>query len=119
MFNKDEKNLKETETIIGSSVKVSGAFVSKGDILIDGEFEGSLETTNNIKIGEKAIIIANITAANSNIQGQVKGDITLSEFLEVGPQATINGNIICKYISIAKGAVINGNVTMSSDNKSE
>ncbi len=112
MFNKDEKQTKEAETVIGASVKVKGAFVSKGDIIIDGEFEGSLETTNNILIGESAIITANIIGTNATIQGKLTGDVVLRDKLELGRNAIITGDIECENISILSGAIVNGKISM-------
>jgi len=112
MFNREEKNINETETIIGSSVKVKGGFVSKGNIVVDGEFEGSLETAGNIHIGETANIKANVIASNGIIHGTLLGNITLKEKLEIGKSAVISGDIICNNLAISAGAVINGKIQM-------
>lgn len=114
MFNKDDKTkLREVETVIGPSVKVVGDFNGQGDIVIDGIFEGKLKTSSGVYIGDKAIIKADISAKEGSISGEVVGNISLSGYLEVGATAKIIGDIKASSISVAKGAIINGLISMT------
>lgn len=121
MFNKENKieNLKEAETIIGLSVKVKGNFQGKGNIIVDGQLEGSLKTSSNLLIGEKANLNANIEALEASINGTVSGNINIKKYLALGKTAKITGDIICSEISIARGAHINGKLIISSDQESK
>ncbi len=117
MFSKDEKTQKENDTIIGLAVKVRGDFQGKGNIVIEGELEGSLKTEGALFAGEKSIIIADIEAEEAKILGQVRGNIKLNGFLEIGAGAKIEGDIIAKHLAVAKGAAISGliKITPSKD----
>jgi cytoskeletal protein CcmA (bactofilin family) len=118
MFNKDDRSdNKEVETIIGPSVKVRGDFKGSGDIVIDGVFEGTIETKGSIKAGESSKITADIFATNASLHGEVNGNLVLSGLLEVGPNAVITGNIEVSMLIVTKGSKINGNITMLSANK--
>lgn len=113
MFNKEEKmNNKEAETIIGPSVKVSGDFNGNGNIIIEGTFEGNLKTSGSLYIGDKAKIKANIEAKEARFGGELNGNIKIDGHLDISPSARITGDIICSDISIAKGAILNGNCSM-------
>lgn len=115
MFNKEsEKSVQRTgaETIIGQSIKVRGDFHGEGDIIIEGSVEGDISTKQSINIGANANIIANIKAKSARIAGQVRGDIRVEGYLEILGSAKIEGNIQTQEISIAKGATIEGKVTM-------
>lgn len=101
------------ETIIGLSVKVDGDFVSEGDILVRGVVNGSIRTKGNVRAEEHSKIKANIDATNAIIDGQVKGNITIADNLEIGEKATVEGDIIAKVLSIAPGAILNGHCTVS------
>ena len=83
MFNKENKmeNIKNAETIIGLSVKVKGNFQGKGNIIINGQLEGSLKTASNLLIGENANLNANIEAVEANINGSVSGNIIIKKYL--------------------------------------
>ncbi len=117
MFNKENKidNIKDAETIIGPSVKVKGNFQGKGNIIVDGQLEGSLKTSSNLLIGEKANLSASIEAVEASINGTVTGNIHIKKFLALGKTAKIRGDIVCSEISIARGAHINGKLIISSD----
>ena len=116
MFKNDKTNdFKEVETIIGPSVKVEGDFVGQGNLVVDGMIKGSVSTEGDLKVGDKAKITASVKANNSFISGEIYGDVIIQNDLELTASAKISGDIEAKSISIARGAVINGKITM--DNK--
>ncbi len=114
MFNKNQAivNNKSIETIIGPSVRVEGDFKGEGDLIIEGILVGSLQTKNNLKIGENAVVEAGIKANNAFISGKVKGNLVIKGKLEITGTAIILGDIKTQLISIESGAIIQGSVTM-------
>jgi len=115
MFSKNQSNTpnaKSIETIIGPSVKVEGDFKGEGDLVIEGILVGTLQTKNNLKIGQNALVEASIKANNAFISGKVKGNITVKGKVEVTGTAIILGNIKAQIISIESGALIKGNLDM-------
>jgi cytoskeletal protein CcmA (bactofilin family) len=117
MFSKDNKleNFKDAETVIGASIKVKGNFQGQGSIIIEGALEGSLKTDANILIGAKAKIVANIESKDAIINGEVRGNIKAKNYLSVGGTAKIFGDIQYGEISVEKGATINGQLLMLSE----
>lgn len=118
MFNKENKpeKFKDAETIIGASIKVKGNFYGEGNIVIEGQLEGSVKTDANLFIGEKAKVIANIEANDAVINGEVRGGLKIHQYLALGPTAKITGDINYSEISIEKGALINGQIIYVSGN---
>lgn len=115
MFSKNQAatpSSKTIETIIGPSVKVEGDFKGEGDLVIEGILVGTLQTKNNLKIGQNALIQASIRANNAFISGRVKGDIIVKGKVEITGTAVIIGNIKAQIISIEAGALIKGNLDM-------
>jgi len=119
MFNKDEENtnIKTAETIIGPSIKVKGNFHGQGNIIIEGEVEGSVKTENNLLIGDKAKITANIESKEAKIGGKIIGNIKVKGYLEITSSAKITGEIEAGLLSIEKGAMVNGRCTMGPKEK--
>lgn len=115
MFNKENEtiNIKEAETIIGPSIKVKGNFHGQGNIIIEGTVEGSIKTDKFLLIGDKSKINANIEAHDAKIGGEVIGNISIAGYLEIIASANISGEIKASQISIARGAKINGQLTMN------
>lgn len=112
-------DLKEVETIIGHSIKIKGNFHGQGNIVIEGEVEGSIKTNNFLLVGEKAKIIANIEAKNAKISGEVTGNLKIEGYLEILSSAKILGDIETKEISIERGARFNGKCTVDTAYKND
>ncbi|MBU1202614.1 polymer-forming cytoskeletal protein [Patescibacteria group bacterium] len=115
MFSKNQSvapNSKSIETIIGPSVKVEGDFKGEGDLVIEGILVGNLQTKNNLKIGQNAVVDANIKANNAFISGKVRGNINVKGKLEITGTAMILGDIKAQIISIESGALLKGTLDM-------
>lgn len=112
IFHATENEQKETETIIGSSVKVEGNFVGKGDVNVEGEVVGSLRTTKNLRIGPNAKIKADVQANAVFLAGQIRGNVKALEKIELTETAKLFGNVETKKISIAPGAHFTGKCQM-------
>ena len=121
MFNRDQKdfNVKEAETIIGPSVKVKGNFHGTGNIIIEGTVEGSVKTDKYLLVGEKAEITASVEAGEAKIAGVITGNINIKGYLDVAATAEITGDINAHEISIEKGGVVNGRLTIGGVEKSK
>ncbi|MEK7557612.1 MAG: polymer-forming cytoskeletal protein [Patescibacteria group bacterium] len=115
MFNeqKQGENFKEVETIIGPSVKIKGDFHGTNNMIVEGIIEGSLKTSSSLKISDKAKITASIEAKEAIISGEINGPVKIHGYLEITATAKIFGDIEAITLSIERGAIINGNCTMT------
>lgn len=111
----DEEDYKggAEDTIIGSAIKVEGDLVSSGNIIVEGEVSGSIKTDKDLRVGEKAKIVAEVNAREAYISGKVQGNVKVQNKLELSSTAEINGDIEVKTLIIAAGAVFNGKCAMS------
>ena len=116
---KKDTDVKQAETIIGASVRVKGNFHGDGNIIIEGEVEGSVKTKSFLLVGKTAKISADITAKDARVGGKVSGNIKVQGYLEIESSARINGDVNAKELSIAKGAVLNGHCNMGDNLKSD
>ncbi|MBU4370040.1 polymer-forming cytoskeletal protein [Patescibacteria group bacterium] len=109
MFVKDSKiKPEDAETIIGTGVKVEGTFNAFGDVIIKGQLVGSLSTENDLFLRSSGIIEANIRAKNASIAGELKGNLTVDEKIELAATAKVSGDIYCRVLAIEEGAILNG-----------
>lgn len=117
MFSKDnrQEKFKDAETIIGASIKVKGNFQGQGNIIVEGQLEGSLKTGSDIFIGDQAKVVANMESKGAVVNGEVRGNIKARGYLAIGGTAKIYGDIQYGEISIDKGAVINGQLIVLSE----
>ena len=102
----------EAETVIAAGVRVDGNFNSRGNVLIEGMVKGSIKTDKDLTIGEKAKILATVTATNVFVAGEAQGNIKASGRLELAPTARIFGDVEIKTLVVAAGAVLNGKCSM-------
>ena len=88
------------ETVIGPNCYLQGTIQSDGGIRIDGVFQGDLETTGNLIIGESAKVVAEIEAHNVSVAGAVKGNISGNkvEILETGRVEAPPRSMVMAYI---------------------
>ena len=120
MFRKEKTQLSSAapvskiETIIGPNAHFRGEIQSDGGVRVDGIFEGIIDITGNLVIGEGAKIIADIDANNISISGAVKGNIggNRVEILETG---RVWGNLTINSLLLNEGAYLRGQTTMHAD----
>lgn len=108
MFNKNNVNREGVETIIGPSVKIEGNFICQGGIVIEGEVRGIVSTQGFLEIGERAVVVADISAKEAKVGGEIKGNIKVEGYLEITASAKLSGDIEAGNLSIAQGAAIKG-----------
>jgi len=102
------------ETIIGPNAHFRGDVQADGGVRIEGIFEGNIDITGNLVIGEGAKLIAEINANNISVSGAVKGNITGNrvEILETG---RVWGDLTINSLLLNEGAYLRGQTTMHGD----
>lgn len=111
-FNSSVSNQEIDDTIIGKSIKIEGDLVSNGNIIVEGEVVGSLKTERSLQVGDRARVVANVQAAEATVSGEIKGNVEVKGKLELTDSAKIFGDIKASILSIAAGAILNGNCSM-------
>jgi cytoskeletal protein CcmA (bactofilin family) len=104
-----------SETIIANGVKVEGDFVSPGNVRIEGMVKGSVKAEGDLIVTETARIEADVTAQNATVAGEVKGDLTVIEKLELTGSAKVFGNVSCRTLTVEAGAVMAGNCQVAQE----
>ena len=79
---------------------------------IDGTVEGEIIIAGEAIIGEAGRVIGNITAGSVLISGEVNGNITAENKLEIMPSGKLYGDIKASVLSIAEGALFKGQSKM-------
>jgi len=102
------------ETIIGPNAYFRGDIQSDGGIRIDGIFEGTIDITGNLVIGEGAKVIAEINANNISISGAIKGNITGNR-VEILDTGRVWGDLTINSLLLNEGAYLRGQTMMHGD----
>ena len=96
------------EVIISQNTAINGNISINGCTRIDGVIDGTLAVDSDLFIGESGNIRATVYAKNATISGQVTGNISCKERLELTSNAKVFGDIKCTTLIIAEGAVFRG-----------
>lgn len=99
---------------IGKSIVFKGDLTGDEDLQIDGSVEGGIQLANHeLTIGDTGRAQAQLYAKSVIVIGNVTGNITATERVELMASATVEGDIHTPSLVIADGAVLNGAVEMT------
>ncbi len=105
---KDEEKLLDVD----ASMQGSLSFKDPVNLRINGRFEGTLDVKGSLTIGSTATIKADIKGDVIIIAGRVKGNILARDMLTLLSTAVLEGEIHPVKLSIAEGAIFDGNCSM-------
>ena len=107
-----------TQNFLSEQVSFSGELNFEGELVINGNFNGKLNSNEGfLVVGESAVIEAEIIAKEVVIYGKVTGDIKVSETITVHETAVITGDMSAQNISIDNGAQISGKLEIQSSHQ--
>jgi cytoskeletal protein CcmA (bactofilin family) len=98
---------------IGKSVVIKGELSGSEDLTIEGNVEGRIELKENIlTIGPNGKIRAEVFAKSVIVLGEVTGNVTASEKVDIRDNGSVDGDITSPRVAIAEGAHFRGSVDM-------
>jgi cytoskeletal protein CcmA (bactofilin family) len=90
----------------GVSIKGSVKFLN--ELLIDGEVEGTIDSTGTLTIGEHACIRGEIRTKSVKVRGTVEGNILVSDRCELQTGCTLRGDIEAPRLAVDENATFCG-----------
>jgi cytoskeletal protein CcmA (bactofilin family) len=107
------RQIERDKVNIGKSVVIKGELSGSEDLTIEGQVEGKIELRQNIlTIGPNAKIKAQIFAKAVIIQGEVHGNVTATEKVDIRDAGSVDGDISAPRVAIADGAHFRGSIDM-------
>lgn len=98
---------------IGKSVVIKGELSGSEDLTIEGQVEGKIELRQNVlTIGPNGKIKAQVFAKTIIVQGEVTGDITATERIDIRDNGAVDGDLSSPRVAIADGAHFRGSIDM-------
>jgi cytoskeletal protein CcmA (bactofilin family) len=98
---------------IGKSVIIKGELNGSEDLTIEGQVEGKIELRQNVlTIGPNGKIKAQVFAKSVVILGEVTGNVTATEKVEIRDNGSVDGDITAPRVAIAEGAHFRGSIDM-------
>ena len=98
---------------IGKSVVIKGELNGSEDLTVEGHVDGQIELKQHVlTIGPNGRIKAEVFAKAVIVLGEVIGNITASEKVDIRDNGKVDGNIVAPRVAIAEGAHFRGSVDM-------
>ncbi|MDD5208210.1 MAG: polymer-forming cytoskeletal protein [Elusimicrobiales bacterium] len=103
---------KNGDTVIGSEAYFQGTLTAKGSLRIDGRVDGSIVDAKIVTVGKSGKVKGDISCEICYVSGEVKGNITALDHIEVLAGSHLDGDMRSPRIMLEEGAHFNGNCSM-------
>lgn len=98
---------------IGKSVVIKGELSGSEDLTIEGAVDGKIELKQNVlTIGPNGKIKAEVFAKSVVVQGEVHGNITATEKVDIRDSGSVDGDVVAPRVAISDGAHFRGSIDM-------
>lgn len=102
-------------TYIARESKIVGSLAGKGAYVFCGEVEGDCDIDGPVTLAEGGRWKGTLKAKDIVIAGSVEGDVVARQRVEIAGSARISGSLSGHSIAVAEGAVIEGELKVTSD----
>src|SRR3954462_5656205 len=106
-------NMEKDIVNIGKSVVIKGELNGSEDLTIEGHVEGTIQLKDHVlTIGPNGRIKAQVFAKAVIVLGEVTGNVTASDKVDIRDNGSVDGDIVSPRVAIAEGAHFRGSVDM-------
>ena len=107
-------------TMLGRSLVIRGDISGSEDLVIAGEFEGTLNVQGHcVTVGPEGNVKADIHASRVIIHGSVRGNIFVQERVEILKTGHVVGDMVAPGVAIEDGAYFKGNIEILREGEQE
>ena len=98
---------------IGQSITIKGEVIGNEDLTIEGKVDGKIVLKDhNLTIGANGRISAEIHAKTVLVIGEIIGNVTADDKVEVAATGAMRGDILAPRVVLADGARFKGSIDM-------
>jgi cytoskeletal protein CcmA (bactofilin family) len=100
-------------TFVAEGCQVTGDVQTRGPLVVAGAIHGDGDVAGMLSMAATSRWEGDVRAKQAVIAGEVVGHLRIEEKLEIGASAVIRGKVTARSIAIAKGAMIEGEVSVT------
>jgi cytoskeletal protein CcmA (bactofilin family) len=101
-------------TFVADGCRLTGDLETNGPLVVCGAVRGDGKIAGALRMSAQAAWDGEIHAQHAIIAGKITGKLVVAEKLEIGSTAVIRADVSARSIAIARGAVIQGEVMVTS-----
>ena len=99
-------------TVVGESIVIDGEITGDDDLVVQGTIKGKIQLKESLFVEASGVVEAEIATQNVDVSGQITGNITAADKVELKSESRMTGDIKAPRILIADGASFKGSVDM-------
>jgi cytoskeletal protein CcmA (bactofilin family) len=119
MFGKRKRPQAVIRTLVGADTRVHGDIEFSGGFHVDGYVKGNVEASreghSTLSISENGCVEGSVIVPHLMLNGMIKGDVRVTERVELGPRARVIGNVQYRLLEMSIGAEVNGKLIHDTD----
>lgn len=104
----------DSPTFVAEGVRITGDLETPGPLVVCGSVRGDGRVGGTLRMSVTAQWEGEIHAEAAVVAGRITGRLVVENKLEIGSTAVVRADIVARSIAVAKGAVIDGAVTVTS-----
>ena len=104
----------DSPTFVSEGSRLTGDLETSGPLVMCGTVRGDGRVAGALRMSATAEWQGEIHAQAAGIAGKISGKLVVEDKLEVGATAVLHADIVARKIAVAKGAIIDGAVTVTS-----
>src|SRR4051812_17496395 len=101
------------KTLIDEGSEIEGKFSFTGVTMVNGRLRGEIVAADSLVVGEKGVVNASIRAGVIQVWGEVVGDLTASDRVELLGHSRVYGDVEAPTVVIEEGALFEGQCRMT------
>jgi cytoskeletal protein CcmA (bactofilin family) len=98
---------------IDEGSEIEGKYSFSGTVMVNGKFQGEIESSDTLIIGEKGVVNANIRAGTLIVSGELIGNVAASDRVELKNGARVFGDVEAPVMVIEEGVLFEGHCRMT------
>jgi cytoskeletal protein CcmA (bactofilin family) len=109
----------EVSVFLGGDSNLEGELKFSGQARLDGAFHGRITGSGVLLVGPAARVEADVSAAAVIISGEVVGNVTATDRIELHAPGKLRGNINAPLVVMDEGVLFEGHCSMAGEEAGE
>jgi len=104
----------DAPTFVSEGSRLTGDLETPGPLIVCGSVRGDGRVGGALRMAVTAQWEGEIHARAAVVAGKITGKLVVEDKLEVASTAVLHADIVARSIAVARGAIIDGSVTVTS-----
>ena len=105
----------EFTTVLGPDATFKGELTFEKSMRLHGKLNGSISSPGRLHVAREAKLEANVEAGSIILEGEVQGNLTAADRIEMKPTTRYEGDLTTSKLVVEEGAQFKGHVSVGPD----